>query len=83
MQFRLQQVVSAPADKRENLLKELENFAFRGIPNISSPLLANLAERQEHECDEVAVDIGDLQPRQEEEKSVVRSNFECLHETNL
>ena len=37
MQLRLQQVVNAPSDKREDLLKELENFAFRGIPNLSSP----------------------------------------------
>jgi len=29
--------MSAPADKRENLLKELESFAFRGIPNTSTP----------------------------------------------
>jgi hypothetical protein len=37
VQFRLQQVVSAPSDKREDLLKELEHFAFRGIPHVSSP----------------------------------------------
>ena len=39
VQLRLQQVVSAPSDKREDLLKELEHFAFRGIPNVSSPRL--------------------------------------------
>ena len=37
VQLRLQQVVSAPSDRREDLLKELEHFAFRGIPNVSSP----------------------------------------------
>lgn len=73
MQFRLQQVVSAPSDKRENLLKELENFAFRGIPNISSPLLANLAEKQEDECDAVGVGVGvdDLPVKQDDERSLV------------
>jgi hypothetical protein len=35
--LRLQQVVGAPAEKREDLLKELEHFAFRGIPSLSSP----------------------------------------------
>ncbi len=30
-------MVSAPSDKKEALLKELEHFAFRGIPNLSSP----------------------------------------------
>jgi hypothetical protein len=30
-------VVSAPSDRKEELLKELERFAFRGIPNLTSP----------------------------------------------
>jgi hypothetical protein len=35
-------VVNAPSERREGLLKELENFAFRGIPNVSSPrIVAN------------------------------------------
>lgn len=33
MQFRLKQIVSAEADAKEVLLKELEEFAFRGIPD--------------------------------------------------
>ena len=37
VQLRLQQVVNAPAERREDLLKELEHFAFRGIPNLNSP----------------------------------------------
>ena len=37
VQLRLQQVVSAPPENRENLLKELEQFAFRGVPNLTSP----------------------------------------------
>ena len=37
VQLRLQQVVSAPAEKKEALLMELQQFAFRGIPDISSP----------------------------------------------
>lgn len=40
VQLRLQQVVSAPSDKKEDLLKELEHFAFRGIPNVNSPRAA-------------------------------------------
>merc|ERR550517_2419112 len=36
VQLRLQQVVSAPASKREDLLMELQQFAFRGIPNAST-----------------------------------------------
>ena len=36
VQLRLQQIVAAPADSREQLLKDLEEFAFRGIPDVSS-----------------------------------------------
>ncbi|XP_074115481.1 RUN domain-containing protein 1 isoform X2 [Cotesia typhae] len=39
VQFRLRQIVDAPSDQKENLLKELEEFAFRGIPDVSSILL--------------------------------------------
>lgn len=34
VQFRLRQVVHAPAEAKEKLLKSLEEFAFRGIPDI-------------------------------------------------
>lgn len=34
VQFRLKQVVNAPSDAKEDLLKSLEEFAFRGIPNV-------------------------------------------------
>ena len=37
VQFRLQQVVSAPAERKESLLVDLQQFAFRGIPDISTP----------------------------------------------
>ncbi len=41
VQFRLKQICDAPTDKKEQLLKELEEFAFRGIPDIQSNLLIN------------------------------------------
>ncbi|XP_021004482.2 RUN domain-containing protein 1 [Parasteatoda tepidariorum] len=34
VQFRLKQIVDASQEEKENLLKELEEFAFRGIPDI-------------------------------------------------
>jgi hypothetical protein len=34
VQFRLKQIVAAPVEDKENLLKELEEFAFRGCPNL-------------------------------------------------
>lgn len=33
VQFRLKQIVDAPAEHKEALLKELEEFAFKGIPD--------------------------------------------------
>lgn len=34
VQFRLRQVVNSPLEDREELLKSLEEFAFRGIPDV-------------------------------------------------
>ena len=34
VQLRLQQGGAAPTEAREELLKDLEQFAFRGIPNM-------------------------------------------------
>lgn len=34
VQFRLKQIVAAPPEDKERLLKELEEFAFRGCPNL-------------------------------------------------
>ena len=43
VQLRLQQVVAAPNEAREELLKDLEDFAFRGIPNMRPPDMDNKA----------------------------------------
>ncbi|XP_038053423.1 RUN domain-containing protein 1-like isoform X2 [Patiria miniata] len=34
VQFRLKQIVNAPIDDKENLLKDLEEFAFKGCPDV-------------------------------------------------
>ncbi|KAL0119623.1 hypothetical protein PUN28_007813 [Cardiocondyla obscurior] len=39
VQFRLRQIVDAPTSEKETLLKELEEFAFRGIPDVPNSLL--------------------------------------------
>ncbi|GAB6018509.1 hypothetical protein CHUAL_000207 [Chamberlinius hualienensis] len=53
VQFRLKQIVDASADEKENLLKDLEEFAFRGIPDtrvhkLSTSECKNLSEH-DHE----------------------------------
>ncbi len=45
VQFRLKQIVSAPVESKEEMLKELEEFAFRGCPNLN----VNLIESTAHE----------------------------------
>lgn len=39
VQFRLKQVVDAPTEEKDKMLEELEQFAFRGCPNLSNPIL--------------------------------------------
>ncbi len=34
VQFRLKQIVDAEPDSKERLLRELEQFAFRGVPDL-------------------------------------------------
>lgn len=37
VQLRLKQIVEASSEQKEDLLKELEQFAFRGIPDLREP----------------------------------------------
>ena len=39
VQFRLKQIVDAEPEAKENLLKELEEFAFRGIPDYQKTMI--------------------------------------------
>lgn len=54
VQFRLKQIVSAKPEDKETLLKELEEFAFKGIPDVrgckvqDAQILEEVSER-EHE----------------------------------
>lgn len=52
VQFRLKQIVDAPTDDKERLLKELEEFSFKGIPDFREfsrkPEISN-SEMSEHE----------------------------------
>ena len=47
VQLRLQQIVAAPTSAREELLRDLEQFAFRGIPNTRPVGLPSLPSQQE------------------------------------
>ncbi|XP_052229540.1 RUN domain-containing protein 1-like isoform X3 [Dreissena polymorpha] len=54
VQFRLKQIVSADDDQKERLLKDLEEFAFRGIPDVrcctgQDALILEEMSNKEHE----------------------------------
>ena len=53
VQLRLQQVVSAPVDSREELLKDLHSFASMGIPDLRGR--GGDASRDSEETQEAAV----------------------------
>lgn len=49
VQFRLKQIVAAPVEDKELLLKELEEFAFRGCPNMDPNSFMMLDTSSAHE----------------------------------
>jgi hypothetical protein len=53
VQLRLHQVVGAPVDLRDELLKDLEHFAFRGVPDIGSSTASRLPELSSGETSNV------------------------------
>ena len=52
VQFRLKQIVDADPESKEQLLRELEEFAFRGIPDFQKSMRcvegAQYVEEQDH-----------------------------------
>ncbi|CAG2168580.1 unnamed protein product [Oppiella nova] len=46
VQLRLKQIVDANEDQREDLLKELEQFANRGIPDIRQPQMDLMSDKE-------------------------------------
>lgn len=53
VQFRLKQIVNAPSNDREDMLKALEEFAFKGVPDVHSGLSKVInSENLDKESDE-------------------------------
>lgn len=68
VQFRLRQIVESPPDERDVLLKNLEEFAFRGIPEIKNSTdsklniesdgnIINLVEKQKTRQNELIIQL--------------------------
>ena len=70
VQLRLQQIVSAPTERREDLLKDLEQFAFRGVPDIRQcGLAAGSAGVEEEQSRRQRLAIEQLKQQLEELES--------------
>ena len=69
-------MVSAPSEHKEDLLKELERFAFRGIPKISCSPRPNLALSVDVEEDEEENDVGNVENDEAEGQESVRNEEE-------
>ena len=77
--------MSAPSDKKEDLLKELEHFAFRGIPNVNSPRPAaagpppslgeTTSQQQQEPSSEVDSVTGEDQDQDYEEDEKVKEGI--------
>lgn len=70
VQFRLKQIVSAPVESKEEMLKELEEFAFRGCPNLNVNLIESTAHekiieqqriKQKNLIDQLKMQLEDLE----------------------
>ncbi|XP_005112834.1 RUN domain-containing protein 1 [Aplysia californica] len=78
VQFRLKQIVSAEPDDKETLLKELEEFAFKGIPDVrgcktqDAQILEEMSDR-EHESK-----ISEQREKQRELIEQLKSQLEDL-----
>lgn len=68
VQFRLRQVVNAPTNEKEDLLKALEEFAFRGIPDVK--LARCVLEAQDSDVDEKTL-VKAMQVKQFQQKELI------------
>ncbi|KAJ8299555.1 hypothetical protein KUTeg_023615 [Tegillarca granosa] len=64
VQFRLKQIVSADQDDKEKLLKELEEFAFKGIPDSDKEHEVKITQQREKQrqlIDQLKSQLEDLE----------------------
>jgi len=79
VQFRLKQIVSAEPDDKETLLKELEEFAFKGIPDVRGGCTAQVTHNGEETSDKEHQDkIIEQREKQKELIVQLKSQLEDL-----
>nr|CAD7576589.1 unnamed protein product [Timema californicum] len=77
VQFRLRQIVDAPATEKEDLLKDLEVFAFRGIPEVCEIKLFR-ESLSHHEGESLGEKIIEQRTKQKELISQLKLQLEDL-----
>jgi RUN domain-containing protein 1 len=50
VQFRLKQIIQSPDNDKESLLKDLEEFAYRGCPDLNETKFKTNEEASSHQC---------------------------------
>ena len=73
VQFRLKQIVAAEPTEKEKLLKELEEFADRGIPDLRA--IQQTRQTVENKSNEVSVQCATESPRSNNSRSWQYSNI--------
>ncbi|XP_064634006.1 RUN domain-containing protein 1-like isoform X4 [Lineus longissimus] len=78
VQFRLKQIVAAPNDTKEDLLKELEEFAFRGIPDVRGCHIEDALELETMSDKEHTAKINEQRQKQTELIEQLKNQLEDL-----
>lgn len=58
VQLRVRQIVEAPTDERDQLLRDLEDFAFQGIPEVAQPGISSSTTRGEGDMEAAEADAA-------------------------
>ncbi len=75
VQFRIRQIIDAPLEEKESLLKDLEEYTFKGIPEIQKMTIDSANEDAVKDC--IILDLK----RQVEELQRLTNNFQYRSET--
>ncbi|CAH1787377.1 unnamed protein product [Owenia fusiformis] len=78
VQFRLKQIITAPSDDKESLLKELEEFAFKGIPDVRGSHIQDALNLEELSDKEHEKKITEQRKKQQELIAQLKSQLQDL-----
>lgn len=70
VQFRLRQIVNAPPHHKEDMLKALEEFAFKGIPDVHTGSINKVMDKISTQNDDTAL-VKANQPTQNQHQELI------------